>query len=72
MKILQPGNKVTVRSDGTRTSTPKTEEEVKMSAKRRGPPVVGGINRGNKAAMDAAGMKKGGKVSGYKKGGMCR
>ena len=34
--------------------------------------VLGGSNPKNAEAMKAAGMKRGGKVSGYKKGGRCK
>lgn len=48
---------------------PKAPAEEKPKPKRN---VLGGSNPQNAEAMKAAGMKKGGKVSGYKKGGRCK
>lgn len=81
MTLMQRGNKVTVRSDGTRSSRPFTDEEVSsMTApKAKRTAAMGSNNAANKAALKEAGMKKGGSVRGYgmarkpmKKGGVCR
>lgn len=48
---------------------PKPASAEKQKPKRN---VLGGSNPQNAEAMRAAGMKKGGKVSMYKKGGRCK
>ena len=54
-----------------KTKAKPKESSPRTTLERR---VMGGMNESNRAALEAAGMKKGGKVKkpGYKKGGMCR
>lgn len=73
MKVLQEGNYVTKDSKGNRTSVPMSqkpkgaEPKARMGSARG----AGAANPANKAAFEAAGMRKGGSVK-MKKGGRCR
>lgn len=62
MKIMQRGNRVTVRSDGTRDSVPAPLPKSRPTGPDRALPVIGGVNAANRAAREAAGMKDGGLV----------
>jgi hypothetical protein len=63
MKTLQEGNYVSMDNKGNRKSVPMSQKPSSASkASKRPTPPMGGINRSNKAAMDAAGMKNGGMV----------
>lgn len=70
MARMQQGNFVRVDSKGVRTSTPMDEAPATAKRKRK-PLAIGEANKANKAAVEAAGMKRGGMVKKAGKGRYC-
>lgn len=69
MEIMQKGTRVHVDSKGNKTRTPMGDTPA--PSRKRTPMAIGEGNERNRAAREAAGMKRGGAVKKPGKGRYC-